>query len=254
VLLAEGDAPGAVRELRAAIRTWREVGAPYEIARARAVLSRALAALGDDDDAGLERAAALEVFGRLGARVDTDLLEREERAATARLTRPATARMTFMFTDIVGSTALADAMGDAEWERVLRRHDEALRALLAAGGGTIVNTTGDGFFAAFDSATRAVETAISIQRALVEHRDTTGFVPPVRIGLHTADATTRGSDYSGKGVHVAARVGALASGGEILATAAVLAEAGDPPTTGRRTEQVRGVAEAVEIAAITWAK
>jgi class 3 adenylate cyclase len=228
------------------------VGAPYEVARTRAVLSRALRVLGDEDDAELERSAALDEFRRLGARVDVGVLEREERDATDRLTGPTTARMTFMFTDIVGSTNLAEAIGDGAWERVLRWHDDTLRTVIAGGGGDIVNTTGDGFFAAFRSARQGVDTAIAIQRALVAGRDTVFVVPAVRIGLHTAEATVRGSDYSGKGVHVAARVGALAGGGEILATAAVLAEAEHTATSDRRTEQIRGVAEPVEIAAITW--
>ncbi|MFL5673796.1 MAG: adenylate/guanylate cyclase domain-containing protein [Chloroflexota bacterium] len=252
VLLAEGDAAGAARELRAGVKSWREVGAPYEVARARAVLSRALRAVGDEDDADLERVAALDEFRRLGARVDIDLLEREEREATDRRTGPSTARMTFMFTDIVGSTNLADAIGDSAWERVLRWHDDTIRRVITDGGGDIVNTTGDGFFAAFGSARRGVDAAIAIQRALVAGRDTVFVVPAVRIGLHTAEATVRGADYSGKGVHVAARVGALATGGEILATAAVLDEAGEQAVSGVRTEQVRGVAEPIEIGTIVW--
>ena len=193
--------------------------------------------LGDEDDAEFERSAALDEFRRLGAQVDIRVLEGEEREATDRRAAPTTARMTFMFTDIVGSTNLAEAIGDEAWERVLRWHDDALRTVIAEGGGTIVNTTGDGFFAAFRSARQGVDTAIAIQRALVAGRDTVFVVPSVRIGLHTAEATVRGSDYSGKGVHVAARVGALAGGGEILATAAVLAEAGQttpPPRTGNQ--------------------
>src|SRR4051794_848637 len=252
VLLAEGDAAGAARELRAAIKTWREVGAPYEVARARAVLSRALGVLGDEDDSDFERSAALEEFRRLGAQVDVGVLEREQRDETDRRAVPGTTRMTFMFTDIVGSTNLAEAIGDDAWERVPRWHDETLRAAITDGGGAVVNTTGDGFFAAFGSARDAVATGIAIQRALLSGRDTVFVVPAVRIGLHTAEATVRGTDYSGKGVHVAARVGSLAGGGEILATAAVLAEAGEPDAMNRRTEQIRGVAEPVEIASIAW--
>jgi class 3 adenylate cyclase len=160
--------------------------------------------------------------------------------------------MTFMFTDIVGSTTLAEAIGDRAWERLLRQHDDMLRGLIAGGGGEIVNSTGDGFFVAFDSARAAVDCAISIQRALVEHRDTTGFALSVRIGLHTAEANRRGADYSGKGIHVAARVAALADGGEILATAETLAEAGHVPTGERRTAQVKGVTETLHLAAIDW--
>jgi class 3 adenylate cyclase len=253
VLLAEGDAPGAIRELRAAVRGWREVGAPYEIARTRAVLSRALRAALDEDDADLELRAALEEFHRLGARIDIEAAERELRDAEDRRTGPLTARKTFMFTDIVASTNLAEALGDQAWARLLRWHDDMLRSHVAKGGGEIVNSTGDGFFAAFEGARPAVECAIAIQRALVDHRASTGFALSVRIGLHTAEANRRGSDYSGVGVHVAARVAALAGGGEILATQETLAEAGSVATSAERSTPVKGVAAPVQLAAIAWA-
>jgi class 3 adenylate cyclase len=252
VLVAEGDAAGAARELRAAIRGWRDVGAPYEVARARAVLSRALRAVQDEDDADLELQAALDEFRRLGARIDVDAAERELRGAEDRRSGPVTTRKTFMFTDIVGSTNLAEAIGDQAWERLLGWHDDMLRGLVASGGGEIVKSTGDGFFATFDSAASGVACAISIQRALVDHRASTGFALSVRIGLHTAEANRRETDYSGMGVHVAARVAALAQGGEILATAATLAEAGDVPASDARIAPVRGVTAPVSLAAIAW--
>ena len=252
VLLAEGDVAGAAHELRAAIKLWREVGAPYEVARARAVLAQALRAVDNDDDADLELRAALDAFRQLGAPLDIRAAERELRDAEDRRSGPVTTRKTFMFTDIVGSTTLAEAVGDQAWERLLRWHDDTLRRLVAGGGGEIVNSTGDGFFAAFNSARSAIACASSIQLALLEHRTTTGFALPVRIGLHSAEANRRGADYSGLGVHVAARVGALAKGGEILATADTLAEAGDVPSSERRQAQVKGVADPVSIASVTW--
>jgi len=252
VLLAESDPLEASRALRMALKGWREVGSPYEIARTRALLSTALRATGSEDEADLELRAATETFLRLGARLDLEAAERAARDVEDRRSGPQTARKTFMFTDIVGSTNLAEALGDLAWERLLRWHDDTLRTLVAAGGGEIVNSTGDGFFAAFESARSAIDSAIEIQRALVAHRDATGFAPAVRIGLHTAEANRRGTDYSGKGVHVAARVGALAVGGEILATTATLAEAGDPPTAGARAAEIRGVTEPVDLAAVVW--
>ena len=252
VLLADGDAAGATRAMRAAIKGWREVGAPYEVARVQTLLSRTLRAQSNEDGADLELAAALAEFRRLGARLDIEAVEREQGTAEERRSGPQTARKTFMFTDIVGSTTLAEALGDEAWERILRWHDDTLRDLVKRGGGEVINTTGDGFFAAFDSAGAGVDCAISIQRALVEHRVRTGFAPPVRIGLHTAIANQRGSDYSGIGVHVAARVSALAAGGEILASAETLAEAGGA-TTEARSVSVKGVSEAVSLAAIAWA-
>jgi class 3 adenylate cyclase len=249
VLLAEGDASGAARELGAAIKQWREVGAPYEVARARALLSRALRVLEDADDADLELDAALEEFRRLGARVDIEAAERESRDAKDRREGPSTTRMTFMFTDIVGSTDLAEEIGDTAWERLLRWHDDTLRSEVIAGGGQIVNSTGDGFFAAFGSARAAIDCAIAIQRAMP---DSPNHGLRVRIGLHTAEANERGSDYSGKGVHVAARVAALAGGAQIFATAETLAEAGSVAASEPRSTHVKGVKEPVSVATVTW--
>lgn len=134
VLVAEGDWSGAARELRTAIKGWREVGAPYEVARAQVVLSRALRGVQDEDGADLELQAAIDEFRRLGARVDLEAAEREIRASEDRRTGPLTIRKTFMFTDIVGSTRLAEALGDQAWERLLRWHDDMLRNLVASGG------------------------------------------------------------------------------------------------------------------------
>jgi class 3 adenylate cyclase len=252
VLLAEGDAAGAARELRTAIIGWRDVGAPFEIARARVVLSRSLRSAVNDDEADFELRAATDEFRRLGARVDLEAAERELRDIEDRRSGPLTARKTFMFTDIVGSTKIAEALGDQAWERLLRWHDDTLRDLVAAGGGHIVNSTGDGFFVSFEQARAGVDCAIAIQRALAEHRANAGFALSVRIGLHTAEASQRGDDYSGKGVHVAARVSALAGGGEILATAETLAEAGDVAASEPRLEPVKGVSDPVAFAAIVW--
>jgi len=253
VLLAEGDATAAIRELRSAVKGWREVGSPYEVARARAILSRALRAVDDTDGADLELEAAIASFTQLGARIDLEAAERELRDLTDRRSGPATATKTFMFTDIVGSTSLAEVLGDQQWEAVLRKHDDMLRALVAGGRGEVVNSTGDGFFVAFDMAGDAIACAIGIQRALRDHRASVGFAPPVRIGLHSAEANRRGADYSGMGVHVAARVAALAEGGEILATTETIAGAGTVTTSESRTAAVKGVSAPVTYVAVTWA-
>ena len=252
VLLAEGDATGAARELRAAIKGWREVRAPYEVARARALLSKAMRALDDEEDADLELRAARDEFARLGARLDVAATERELRDVEDRRSGPLQVRRTFMFTDIVGSTTLAEALGDAAWERLLRWHDDMIRALVSKAGGEIVKTTGDGFFVAFETARAAIDCAASIQRALRDQRDTTGFAIAVRIGLHAAEANQRGSDYSGMGVHVAARVAALAGSGEILASAETLSEADEAPASAARQEPVKGVTTPVSVAAVAW--
>jgi class 3 adenylate cyclase len=201
----------------------------------------------------LELRAAHDEFERLGARLDATGAERELRDIEDRRSGPLTVRKTFMFTDIVGSTNLAEALGDQAWERLLRWHDDMLRGVVASGGGEIVNSTGDGFFVAFETPTSGVDCAIAIQRALRDHRDATGFALSVRIGLHTAEANRRGADYSGMGVHVAARVAALAGGGEILASAETLAEAGETKATDAREAAIRGVTAPVNVASVVWA-
>jgi class 3 adenylate cyclase len=252
VLLAEGSVAASLRELRTALRLWREVGSSYEIARSRAALSRALRTCGDDDDADLELRAARDEFERLGAKPDLAAVETELRELADRRANRIQVRMAFLFTDIVGSTKLAEALGDQAWGRLLHWHDQMLRAEIARQGGRIVHSTGDGIFATFDTARQGIRCAIGIQQALASHAVSSGFAPPVRIGVHLAEATQRGEDFSGVGVHVAARIAALAQGGEILASADALAEAGDVAAADTREVDVRGVSVPVRIASIVW--
>ena len=157
---------------------------------------------------------------------------------------------TFMFTDIVGSTNLVEALGDEAWEAILRWHNTALREVFAAHDGEEISTTGDGFFVGFDSPEQAVAAAVAIQRRLAEHRQKAGFAPPVRIGLHAADANVIGDNYRGRGVHEAARIAALAKGGEIVASTST---AGDTyPTSAPRSEILKGFTEPVEVVTVDW--
>ena len=111
--------------------------------------------------------------------------------------------MTFVFTDIVDSTRHLEHHGDANWQKLLRRHDELIRRVTTDEGGAVVDHTGDGFFLAFPTADRAVAAAVAIQR------EAAGDLPfELRIGVHTAEATSLAENYRGKGVHVAARISA----------------------------------------------
>ncbi len=170
---------------------------------------------------------------------------------TARAAQPRRVMKTFMFTDIVGSTALVEAMGDEAWQALLRWHDENLRALFAAHQGEEVVATGDGFFVGFDSPDAALACAVAIQRKLAEHRQTHGFAPQVRIGVHASQAMQVTQNFFGKGVNEAARIAALANGGEILASRDTAAgtryETSEP-----RTVELKGIAEPVEIVTISW--
>jgi class 3 adenylate cyclase len=164
---------------------------------------------------------------------------------------PRRVEKTFMFTDIVKSTNLLEAMGDEAWQGLLRWHDETLRSLFAGHRGEEVTATGDGFFVAFESPEEAAGCAVAIQRRLAEQRKTQGFAPQVRIGLHAAGATQVGQNFTGKGVHEAARIAGLAEGGQILASRGTAA-GGRFEMSEPRTVEIRGIAEPIEVVTLIW--
>jgi predicted ATPase/class 3 adenylate cyclase len=135
-----------------------------------------------------------------------------------------TGTVTFLFTDIEGSTKLVQRLGD-EFRGILEDHNELLRSAFSAG--VEIRMEGDAFFVAFASARHAVEAAIAAQRALAGHDWPEGVRLQVRMGLHTGDGTLGGADYVGVDVHRAARISAAGHGGQILiseATRAALPE------------------------------
>jgi class 3 adenylate cyclase len=158
---------------------------------------------------------------------------------------------TFMFTDIVRSTNLVEALGDEAWENLLRWHDQTLRSLFAAHQGEEVVATGDGFFVGFDSPESAIACAVAIQRGLAEHRQKHGFAPQVRIGLHASDATQVGGNFRGKGVHEAARIAGQAEAGEILASSDTAAGTRFPRSVARSLT-LKGISEPVEVVSLDW--
>lgn len=250
---AEGDLGEARRSLRRAIELWREIDLPYEAGEARVLLALAYRADGEEDAATMELDAARSTFERLGAPLDvkrvTELMGDADAAAAG---APRVERA-FMFTDIVRSTNLVEAIGDEAWTNLVRWHDQTLRTCFERNRGEEVQHAGDGFFVAFESAERALVCAIEIQKKLAEHRRAAGFAPQVRIGVHVAEAARHGDDYLGKGVHEAARIGALAGGEEIVASAATVEAAGRGFTaTDARTVPLKGIAEPIEIVSVDW--
>jgi class 3 adenylate cyclase len=253
VRVTQGDAAGALPDLRRAQKGWQEVDAPFELAEVRMLLGRAHQELGNDEAALLELRAARAAFEQLGARPAAELAGRllGEVAATGQA--PDRVTRAFMFTDIVKSTELVGVIGDEAWEDLLAWHDQALRSLFATHRGTVAHHTGDGFFVAFEDPGSALSCAVAVQRALAEHRRAHGFAPVVRIGVHAAEATRRGQDYSGKEVHKAARIAALADGGEILATVDTVTGAdGKFRASDPRRVTVKGVTEPIEVARLEW--
>jgi class 3 adenylate cyclase len=122
---------------------------------------------------------------------------------------------TVLFTDIVGSTERAAAMGDRDWRELLERHNRLLRAALDRYGGREIHTAGDGFLATFDSPLRAIECA----RAAGESVRSIGL--EIRAGVHTGEIELAGDDVQGLAVHLGARVAALAGPGEVWASSTV---------------------------------
>ncbi|MDQ3669912.1 MAG: hypothetical protein M3377_06485, partial [Actinomycetota bacterium] len=257
VALSEGDAGAAVRTSREALRRWQSIDAPYETAETRMLLASAYVADGDADSAVLELEAARAAFERLGAVISTRHAREQLRDLGIETlggrdgrTR---ARRTFMFTDVVRSTKLVEAIGDDAWTDLVHWHDETLRSLFAAHGGEEVDHAGDGFFVAFADAAGAVGCAVAIQRKLAAHRREHGFAPQVRIGLHEADASRAGPGYKGRGVHEAARIAGLAEGGEILASRETTAgEAERFETSEPRAVELKGLAAPLEVVSIVW--
>lgn len=255
--LAEGDTSAACRSLREGLRLWQEVDVPYEVARARMLLATACRVEGDEETAVLELQAAHSAFERLGAVPDArraaHSLGRDATAAGAQLGAISASIRTFMFTDIVKSTTLVEAIGDEAWEDLMRWHDVTLRSLFARHEGEEIDHAGDGFFVAFKTTPPAIECAVAIQRALADHRRLHGFSPQVRIGLHTAKATYRDSQYRGKGVHQAARIAALAEAGEVLASENTLGADLKRFTASKpRKVLLKGISAPVQVVSIDW--
>jgi len=122
---------------------------------------------------------------------------------------------TVLFTDIVGSTERASALGDRAWKELLQRHHVLVRQELARFRGQEVDTTGDGFLAAFDGPARAVRCA----QAIVEAVRAIGV--EVRAGVHTGEVELMGERVGGIAVHIGARVAAIAAPSQVLVSSTV---------------------------------
>jgi class 3 adenylate cyclase len=122
---------------------------------------------------------------------------------------------TVLFTDIVGSTEKAALLGDQRWASLLDSHDRSVRDTLVRFRGQEINTTGDGFVASFDGPARAIRCAKAIAEA------TRSLNIDLRMGLHTGECEVRGNDLSGLAVHIAARIAALATTGQIFVSGMV---------------------------------
>src|SRR5262249_2296452 len=146
------------------------------------------------------------------------LLDAIEEFVTGRISSHDVDRVlaTVLFTDIVRSTDQVARMGDRRWSELLVTHDGLTRAELDRFRGREITTTGDGFLAVFDGPGRAVRCACAIRDAV------RAIGIQMRVGLHTGEIEEHGDDIGGIAVHIAARVGALAEGNEVLVSRTVV--------------------------------
>jgi class 3 adenylate cyclase/tetratricopeptide (TPR) repeat protein len=186
--------------------------------------------------------------------------------------------VTIMFSDIEGSTAMADRLGDKRFMEVLREHNAIIREQVKAHGGFEVKSEGDGFMVAFQSAGKALACASAIQKALATRnarvgaplgdgggaggaaprggagRETSVEKVMVRMGLHAGEVIKEGQDFFGRNVIMAARVASQAQGGEILTSGVLkaLLQGSDVTWGESRTVPLKGLSGEHEIWALEW--
>ena len=200
--------------LRAAQREIEELRAPAE-SRTNLLLAGGRAAVKT-----MWQTANLINREGLGGAVRSSI---EELAGWAEVERPdlarlaPTGRVAILFSDIEGSTALNERIGDRAWVRLIDQHDKLVHRCVQKQSGYVVKSQGDGFMIAFAEPLQAVRCSIDMQQQLAKAPN--GI--RVRIGIHSGKSVRRGDDLFGRNVAMAARVAAQAAGGEVLVSAAV---------------------------------
>ena len=162
--------------------------------------------------------------------------------------------VTILFTDVEGSTALTQRVGDAKAREVLRAHERIVREALQSHGGSEIKHTGDGIMASFPSATWAVESAIAMQRAFADYNETADEPISMCIGLNAGEPIAEEKDLFGTAVNMAARIAAKAEGGEIMASDVVrqLVAGKGFLFSDRGEVELKGFEEPVRLYEVRW--
>jgi class 3 adenylate cyclase len=166
----------------------------------------------------------------------------EDLADWAEVERPDLARLApngrvaILFSDIEGSTALNERIGDRAWVRLIDRHDKMVGRCVSRHGGHVVKSQGDGFMIAFARPDEAVRCSVDVQRELAKRPN--GI--RVRIGIHAGKSVRRGDDLFGRNVAMAARVAATADGGEVLVSESVRNAVTDQEFDDGREVELKG--------------
>jgi class 3 adenylate cyclase len=194
----------------------------------------------------------LEVVGfEITTSIDAvaDIVDRE-RPSLAAYTSPE-GTVTIMFTDMESSTALNERLGDDVFVPLLLKLHDIVGSRTAAAAGSIVKSEGDGFMLVFPSARRAVDCAVAIQRDLLSIDDRL----KLRMGLHTGEPARHADDFFGRDVAYAARIGAAASGGEVLVSSLVKSLVGPSQSTtfdGPRDLELKGFDGPQPVFEVVW--
>ncbi len=192
-----------------------------------------------------------EIFGRSITTSLDDLLVSVQGDGAPESALAGDGSVTIAFTDVEGSTALMESLGESRWLDLLAWHDGVVRRQVAVFGGTVVKSQGDGYMLAFPAAGMAAACAVAIQRASAPGWE--GVPVPVRIGLHSGNALSDGGDFFGRTVVVAARVGAAATGGEILVSEPVQQSLGETfAFDGVRSAELKGLAGPYALFPLAW--
>jgi class 3 adenylate cyclase len=169
----------------------------------------------------------------------------------AAIANAAVGTVTVMFTDVVGSTALSQSMGDQSWTALIRAHFDSVQRIVESQGGSVIKTAGDGGMYVFTSATNAMRAAADIQHSLMR---STGHELVLRVGISTGDVIQTEDDYLGLTVNKAARVAAAADGGQVLVSVSTISMVnaaefvlGDPIIA-----ELKGISGTHELRPLLW--
>ena len=196
-----GDREKAQGLVNQALATFEELGMKKDVERALALKLQLQ---------GVDRTSPYSSIGVVAAAVEAERPDLRPHAAPD-------GTVTIFFTDIEGSTALAQRLGDEAYHGLLREHNRILREQVARHGGHEVKHTGDGFMVAFSSASRALSCAVDIQKVFAAYNQERPDQPiKVRVGLNAGESIKEAGDYFGTAVTLAARIADKAQGGQIL--------------------------------------
>jgi class 3 adenylate cyclase len=268
-LMRESVTPDALRALAAATSEvdvtalLPEVRAPTLIVHRRQLpfptmdAARQLASKIPDARLVLQEGDAMGIMSgdweATGQTID-EFLGKGEEAKTGAVAPAAEDIHTILFTDVEGSTALTQRLGDAKAREVLREHERVVREALKSHGGSEVKALGDGFMTSFSSATKALECAIAMQRSFAAHNESAEEPIRVRIGLNAGEPIAEEHDLHGTAVNEAARITATAKGGEILASDVVrqLVKGKEFLFADRGDTTLKGFDEPVRLYEVRW--